>query len=222
MSEKARPYHHGDLRRALLDAAWEEIARDGVRGLTLRAVARRVGVTHAAPYHHFADRDALLDQLALEAFEELDRRMSEAEACARCPLERLVALGRAYVDFACEMPERLEVMFRREASFSAESLAVRARPFEHLVEAMVSAQDRGLVPAEDPIELALDAWASVHGFSTIWTGSSDARAPAGGRDFAALRDGMLRRHAEGLRALAEAERRGSRPVASRRRSRRER
>ena len=72
------PYHHGDLRRALLEAAREVLREQGPEGCSLREVARRAGVTHAAPYHHFPSREALLGALANEAYAELDRAMAEA------------------------------------------------------------------------------------------------------------------------------------------------
>ena len=137
-----RNYHHGDLRRALLDAAWRLVAEKGLAALTLREVARAAGVSHAAPYHHFPTRTALLDALAEEGFAGLDRAMGEAKAGPATgeqaaeaatpgpgdPLpspaepgqpprpvegaEVMVRLGRAYVDFACAHPEQLQVMFR--------------------------------------------------------------------------------------------------------------
>ena len=75
-----RNYHHGDLRRALLDAAWRLVAEKGLAALTLRELARAAGVSHAAPYHHFPSRTALLDALAEEGFAGLDRAMGEALA----------------------------------------------------------------------------------------------------------------------------------------------
>lgn len=137
-----RNYHHGDLRRALLDAAWRLVAEKGLAALTLRELARAAGVSHAAPYHHFPTRTALLDALAVEGFAGLDRAMAEAkagpaagdqaaEAATSGPGDPLpspaepgqtprpvdgadvmVRIGRAYVDFACAHPEQLQVMFR--------------------------------------------------------------------------------------------------------------
>ena len=137
-----RTYHHGDLRRALLEAAWRLVAEKGLAALTLRELARDAGVSHAAPYHHFPTRTALLDALAVEGFAGLDRAMAEAkagpaagdqaaEAATSGPgdpvpspaepgqtprpvdgADVMVRIGRAYVDFACAHPEQLQVMFR--------------------------------------------------------------------------------------------------------------
>src|SRR5262249_53402920 len=109
-----RTYHHGDLRRALSEAAWRIVRKDGLEALTLREVARRVGVTHAAPYHHFASRDALLDVLAEEAFSALDVAMQKAMGDLDDPQERLRAIGRAYIDHARAHPEHAQVMFRKQ------------------------------------------------------------------------------------------------------------
>src|SRR6186997_1557994 len=108
-----RAYHHGDLRRALLDAAFKLVRKEGLEALTLREVARKVGVTHAAPYHHFESREVLLDVMADEAFEALDVAMVAAIAGLDAPTERLLAVGRAYIDHARAHPEHTEVMFRR-------------------------------------------------------------------------------------------------------------
>src|SRR5258706_7191492 len=83
-------YHHGDLRRALIAAARAILEADGLPGLSLRAVARRAGVSQAAPYHHFPDRDALLAALGAEGFDALDRAMRERMAGLRDPAQRLV------------------------------------------------------------------------------------------------------------------------------------
>ena len=110
----AKPaYHHGDLRRALTEAAWELVREHGLDALTLREVARKVGVTHAAPYHHFESREALLDALAEEAFGALASAMEAVSLRERDPVDRLMAVGRAYIDFGRAHPERLQVMFRR-------------------------------------------------------------------------------------------------------------
>jgi AcrR family transcriptional regulator len=200
--EKPRKsYHHGDLRRALLDAAWSLTERHGLRALTLREVARKVGVTHAAPYHHFKDREALLDAMSVEAFEALDRAMQEAKEGATDPSERLFLLGRAYIDFACAHPERVEVMFRRRGAVAAEPSGASTRAFQHLVDAIVACQEAGEAPPGDPMELAVSAWSVVHGFSSLVTEGPLGQARHEGR-FESLRDGLLRRHGTALRAMA--------------------
>src|SRR5512138_3056489 len=107
-------YHHGELRRALLDAAAAVVERDGVGALSLRDLARRLGVSHAAPAHHFADRTALLVELAADGYARFGAALAEAARREREPFERLLAVGRAYVRFALDHPGRFRVMFGRE------------------------------------------------------------------------------------------------------------
>src|SRR5262245_4881527 len=109
---KKRAYHHGDLRRALLDAALELVSSKGVQALTLREVARRAGVTHAAPYHHFPSKEALFAAVATEGFRDLAAAMRAALSGRRGPFASLRAIGVAYVRFATEHPAHFRIMFR--------------------------------------------------------------------------------------------------------------
>ena len=106
---EARPYHHGDLSRALVAAAQAILEREGAQALSLRAVAREAGVSPAAPYHHFKDKAELLDAVAHEAFDRLAVAMREARAAE--PDDALTAMGVAYVVFARENPSRYRVMW---------------------------------------------------------------------------------------------------------------
>ncbi len=106
------PYHHGDLPNALRRAAEEVITEKGLGNFSLREVARRAGVSHAAPCHHFGDVRGLLTSLATEGFEVLCRVTSEAASRETDPSERLVAIGEAYVALAAQYPAHCQVMFR--------------------------------------------------------------------------------------------------------------
>lgn len=216
-----RNYHHGDLRRALLDAAWRLVAEKGLAALTLREVARAAGVSHAAPYHHFPTRTALLDALAEEGFAGLDRAMAEAKAgpAAGGPAEVgqtprpvdgadvMVRIGRAYVDFACAHPEQLQVMFRPRHHESEgpppPALAeIGAQAYGHLADGVRVCQAQGLAPAGDPNELALSAWSLVHGFASLWgQGQLGALIPNPDQ-FARQRDQLLRNLQAGWQAAA--------------------
>src|SRR5205809_439421 len=114
MSARAS-YHHGDLRRTLIDASLALVEEEGIGALSLREVARKAGVTHNAPYHHFPDRGALLAAIAEEGFGRLAQETAAARAAVPDdPLARLTACGQAYVRFAIASPAHFRVMFRPE------------------------------------------------------------------------------------------------------------
>ncbi len=104
-------YHHGDLRRTLIDAALRAVERRGPDAVTLRGVARDAGVSQAAPYNHFADKDALLAAVAAEAFQRFAAALDRAGAAASSPRARAAALGRAYVGFAHAHAALFRLMF---------------------------------------------------------------------------------------------------------------
>lgn len=106
-----RPYHHGDLRRALVEAGRRLLEREGSAGLSLRAVAREAGVSAAAPYHHFKDRAALLYAVAHEGNVALNDAVRTAFDSSEAGQERIVAVGLAYVTFALANPALYELMF---------------------------------------------------------------------------------------------------------------
>src|SRR6478609_3661644 len=103
-SAESRPYHHGDLRRALIDAAQRLLETEGPTALSLRAVAREAGVSPAAPYHHFKDKGELLDAVAHEGWDLLNELMTQARASHDSVRDKLTALGVAYVRFARDNP----------------------------------------------------------------------------------------------------------------------
>ena len=157
-----RPYHHGDLRRAVLTAALDVIAADGPSRLSLRDLARRAGVSHAAPAHHFKDRTGLLTAIAAEGFGLLAAELAEAKD--------LKDAGVHYVRFAREHPAHFQVMFTPEL--------LRADDLE-LTTARALAGDalRGAVASVRPDELGIDprlagvaAWSLAHGFATLLLG----------------------------------------------------
>jgi len=169
---RRRRYHHGNLRQALVEAALDLVSERGIPEFTLREVARRVGVTHAAPQRHFEDRAALVAAVAEEGFRELRDRVERVvrRAGARDPAARLHALGVAYVQFALRNPAHFRVMFSaelsdksRHPSLSAASRAVH----DFLVRCIADGQEQGVFVEGDPLELAFAAWSLVHGLAVL-------------------------------------------------------
>ncbi|MEQ8456356.1 MAG: TetR/AcrR family transcriptional regulator [Sandaracinaceae bacterium] len=167
-SKKPRDrYHHGDLRAALLEVAVTVIAERGLHGLSLRECARRLGVSHAAPYRHFADKSALLVALAGEGFRRLAESGREAMAGVADPHDRLRAYGVAYVRFAFEHPQHHRVMFGAEFDHGAvppEDELAGNDAFELL--RATAAEATGLSGGEEmPATLAF--WSLAHGLSML-------------------------------------------------------
>jgi AcrR family transcriptional regulator len=171
-SRPAAPYHHGALREALLTAAERILERDGLPGLTLRAVAREAGVSHAAPTHHFGDLTGLLSDLAAVGFARFREAMAGAAGQEIVPEERLNAMGSAYIAFARASPGLFTLMFRSErldpsrpalaeamnAAGAALAQAIGARRHEVIEKAGPSLQQAAEI---------VRAWSMVHGFAVL-------------------------------------------------------
>lgn len=162
-------YHHGDLREALLKAAVELVEDVGPEGFTLREVARKVGVTHTAPYRHFADRDALLVAVAEEGFQGMHAAAMTRLAGLTDPRQRLQALGIAYVEHAVAHPSHFRVMHGGVADACAEPGFTRARSatFALLLDIVGACEAAGFIPAGSVRRYALSAWATVHGLADL-------------------------------------------------------
>jgi AcrR family transcriptional regulator len=174
-AKAARPYHHPNLRKTLLDAAVALIGEVGPRAFTLREVARRAGVSHNAPYRHFAGRDALLIAVAAEGFDRLAAAMRKTMTPGKSPRERLELCGCGYVEFALRWPQHLLVMFDLPASWrerQKHNQPIGEDAFRVLLGCIVAAQDSGDLPAGDPHPLAWTAWSLVHGIAKLATGGN--------------------------------------------------
>lgn len=166
------PYHHGDLHEALLKAAEQVLERDGLPGLTLRAVAREAGVSHAAPTHHFGDLTGLLSELAAIGFRQFGMAMAAANASAATPGEKGMASAKAYVAYAQEHPGMYGLMFRSEkldyarpslheaseASFAGLARGVGASRQEQISRESLSLEQAAAIAS---------AWSLVHGFTML-------------------------------------------------------
>ena len=167
-SAESRPYHHGDLRRALVDAARRLLESEGPTALSLRAVAREAGVSPAAPYHHFKDKAELLDAVAQEGWDVLSGLMSEAKNGAE-GLQQLTALGIAYVCFARDNPALYRVMY--DAARVKEALPMDVQENKDSAYCMV--RDTMIEHGADPndeihLELAsAAAWCGAHGLAEM-------------------------------------------------------
>jgi AcrR family transcriptional regulator len=166
----AKPYHHGDLRRALLDEAIRTIQAEGVEHLTLRTVGARLGVSRTALYRHFEDKQSLLAAVGKEGFRKL--REAIADAWERNGRGRVgfEAMAKAYVQFAVAHPSHYRVMFggyiesaAKDDHFIAEAKAA----FQVLVDVLVDLQNAGDIRRDDPVLMARFAWALVHGTAML-------------------------------------------------------
>jgi AcrR family transcriptional regulator len=164
-------YHHGDLREALIAAGLELLGDDSPAALSLRAVARRVGVSHAAAYRHFADKADLLAAIAEQGFVLLSELMAAEVAAAGVDhAARFVACARAYMRFAQAHPRHFRVMFSGWADDRARRPALSAaadRSHAVLLDVVRSGQAAGVIVAGEPRIIALSAWASIHGLAAL-------------------------------------------------------
>lgn len=162
MSEK--PYHHGDLRAALLAAGEEELTEKGVEGFSLRSVAKRAGVSHAAPAHHFGDTNGLLTALAAEGFTRFQDMLDAREVGATDDRDRAVRAGFGYLEFALKRPALFRLIFSsaRPDFASADLTTAAGRAYDHLV-GLVTVLGGG-----DADVLAL--WATSHGIADLAAG----------------------------------------------------
>ena len=158
--DPARPYHHGDLRRALLDAAVEAIESDGPAELSLRDLARRIGVSHAAPAHHFGDKTGLLTALATEGYALLGDELRRAWERTHSFLE----VGVAYVGFAVAHRAHFEVMYRPELHRVDDPALEAARDATASL-LYGSAETAG---AASSLEAGLAGWSLMHGVAWLW------------------------------------------------------
>ncbi len=170
---KAAAYHHGDLRNMLIENAEAMLEEGGVESLSLREIARRAGVSHAAPYRHFPARADLLYAIAERGFIDLAAEMRRSAASSSDPAEQLHESGFAYVRLALRQPERLKLMLGAGAAAAAApeaTLSAGRAAFQGLVDIILAGQKSGVFRGNDPGGLALSAWSLVHGAALLITG----------------------------------------------------
>ncbi|MFI4934914.1 MAG: TetR/AcrR family transcriptional regulator [Caulobacterales bacterium] len=178
---QARPYHHGDLSRALIDAARRILEAEGAQALSLRAVAREAGVSPAAPYHHFKDKTELLEAVAQQGWHALGETIAQARATSPGPRETLSRIGVAYVTFARNNPALYRLMYdtTRDRTAMPEHSKEHASGYDEVQCAIVDAGG----DASNPIELQLAtiaSWVAAHGLAEM----------AGFKEFDELKEAM--------------------------------
>ncbi|XSG76209.1 TetR/AcrR family transcriptional regulator [Herpetosiphon llansteffanensis] len=164
-------YHHGDLRQALLAIAKQQLTSHGFEALSLRAISREAGVSHAAAYRHFPNKEALVAALACAGFEQLQAFVeTEVIKYGADPREQFFQCGIAYVKFALHNAPLFRVMFGVSGvdrlHYPATHAAAQAS-FGVLVGTIQRGQAAGLIGAGEPRQLAFTAWAAVHGLATL-------------------------------------------------------
>jgi AcrR family transcriptional regulator len=173
MSTSRNPYHHGDLRAACLRAAMELLEEGGTTALSLRAVARRAGVSPAAPYRHYADRDALISAVAAVGYRELAEQLAAAHA-SPSSAEDFAAIAVAYVQFALQRPALFRVMFGEPCDRDNSERVAATTAISEYVGAIV----RQSFPGSNAEALSTAAWAFVHGLAFLHLdGKLDASTP---------------------------------------------
>lgn len=164
-------YHHGDLKNALIQAGMEILAEQGLRNLSLRKVAKQAGVSHAAPYAHFKDKQALIAAISTEGFRQLYSQIkSVMETYINQPEALLIETAWAYFQFAFNEPDRFKLMFSsvldKEKDYP-DFVAISQENFAQLVEVVEICQKGGALKQGKPNIIAVGVWGTVHGYTTL-------------------------------------------------------
>lgn len=164
-------YHHGDLKNALIKAGAELLLEEGVQSLSLRKVAAKVGVSHSAPYAHFADKEALIAAITTEGFRQLYERINATVIANQNNLpDILVEVAYTYVQFAIEAPAFYKLMFSGVLTNEHEYpdlINITRQNFHLLVDMVRQCQAAGILPDGPGDVLAISIWSLVHGFSSL-------------------------------------------------------
>ncbi len=160
-------YHHGDLKNALIQAGVEILEKEGVTGLTLRKVAKYAGVSHAAPYAHFADKQALIAAISTEGFKQLNLKIeSIRHQYESDPKRWLIETAWTYIQFALKEPDRFKLMFssvlEKEQDYP-DFVEISKKNFGQLVSVVEGCQEVGVLKPGDPELSAVSIWGNVHG-----------------------------------------------------------
>ena len=169
MSKKK--YHHGDLKNALIEAGIEILAKDGLGALSLREVARQAGVSHTAPYAHYADKQALIAAIATAGYEKLYARLADVvQQNQATPAQQLAEAGWAYLEFAFEEPDHFKITFsdvvEKEKDYPA-FVEISQKSFKLVVMIIEACQQTGVLPAGPSDLIAVSVWSLLHGLASL-------------------------------------------------------
>ena len=162
MVTSTKPYHHGDLPEALVRAAVDLLEEGGAADLSLRAAARRAGVSTGAPYRHFADRDALLSAVAAVGYRDLAAGLAAAHPAPTMP-DDLADIAVAYVEFALARPGLFRVMFAGQCDPTSPERVAAVVAINEYLQSIV----RQALPSDDPEAMAAAVWGLVHGLAFL-------------------------------------------------------
>ena len=162
-------YHHGDLRQKIIDEALSWIERENIVSLSLRGIARRLGVSHNAPYRHFSDKESLLVAIAKTGFIQLNRALEQASKCYEDARQNLEAIGVAYVRYAIENQAYYRVMFSdlQLCEKYSDLNRVSQQAFSVLLDAIKVGQQAQVFIPKDSLQLAHVCWSLTHGVSML-------------------------------------------------------
>jgi AcrR family transcriptional regulator len=168
---KRKTYHHGDLKNALIEAGAEILSKEGIGALSLRKVAQKAGVSHAAPYAHFADKQALIAAISTEGFRRLyDEIYAAGQRYQGDPVRRLVEGAWAYVQFALHVPDQFKVtmsgVVEKEKDYPA-FVEMSQKSFALVVEIVEECQAAGILNPGPADLMAVSVWSLIHGFVTL-------------------------------------------------------
>jgi AcrR family transcriptional regulator len=174
--EAPKPYHHGDLYQEILCAACELLEENNIASLSLRAVAKKVGVSHTAPYRHFKDKESLLAGIAKLGYDELAKQMNEAvKSHTDNPAGQIQEAGHRYVQLALNSPQCTQLMFGGILPCDDTYPELRASgdmAFDGLKAIIEEGQSNGVFKQGNVEELALAAWSGIHGLTLLLIGGN--------------------------------------------------
>ena len=164
-------YHHGDLKNALIQAGIELLANDGVKGLSLRRVAKRAGVSHSAPYAHFADKQALVAAISTEGYKKLFEQLTYIDQnYGGNPLKKLVEVAWSYLKFAVNDPAHFKITFsgviEKEKDYPA-FIEISQQSFAFILQMVAECQEADIIRSGPTDLIAVNLWGSVHGLATL-------------------------------------------------------